>query len=97
MGAAPTIPEVFFDEEVAKRVLPPYRVIIHNDDENSMNHVIASLLRCVPSLTTEEAAEIMLRAHNHGQATVIVCPKEAAEYYRDRLESCRLTATIEPA
>jgi hypothetical protein len=27
---------------------------------------------------------------------VIVCPLEPAELYRDRLESCSLTATIEP-
>jgi ATP-dependent Clp protease adaptor protein ClpS len=45
----------------------------------------------------EAAAEIMLTAHNHGQATVVECPKEAAEHYRERLESFSLTATIEPA
>jgi ATP-dependent Clp protease adapter protein ClpS len=39
----------------------------------------------------------MLEAHNHGQAKVITCPKEAAEHYRAKLESCGLTATIEPA
>jgi ATP-dependent Clp protease adapter protein ClpS len=51
----------------------------------------------VPSLTVERAAEIMLEAHNHGQAKVITCPKEQAELYRERLEGCGLTATIEPA
>jgi ATP-dependent Clp protease adapter protein ClpS len=39
----------------------------------------------------------MLEAHNSGRAVVIVCPLEPAELYRDRLESCSLTATIEPA
>jgi ATP-dependent Clp protease adaptor protein ClpS len=93
----PSKPAADFDEETLKRVLPPYRVVLHNDDVNDMNHVVRSLLHCVPSLTGERAAEIMLEAHNHGQATVIVCPKEAAEMYRERLESCGLTATIEPA
>jgi len=54
-------------------------------------------MRSVVSLSVERAAEIMLEAHNHGSATVITCPKEAAEHYRDRLESYSLTATIEPA
>ena len=97
MSQAPTLPEVTFDEETIRKFLPPYRVILHNDDHNSMDHVVRSLLKCVPSLTIEDAAEIMLQAHNNGQATVIECPKEAAEHYRDRLESCGLTATIEPA
>ena len=97
MSQAPTLPGVSFDEEILTRLLPPYRVILHNDDHNSMDHVVLSLMRSVPSLTVEDAAEIMLQAHNHGQATVIECPKEAAEHYRDRLESCGLTATIEPA
>jgi ATP-dependent Clp protease adaptor protein ClpS len=85
------------DEEALKRLLPPYRVILHNDDVNSMDHVVRALLRSVPSLSPEEAAEIMLEAHLNGQATVITCPKEAAELYRERLESFSLTATIEPA
>jgi ATP-dependent Clp protease adaptor protein ClpS len=85
------------DEETVRRFLPPYRVVLHNDEHNSMDHVVRSLVSCVPSLTVEDAAEIMLQAHNHGQATVIECPKEVAEHYRDGLESCGLTATIEPA
>ena len=94
---APTKPNVELDEETLKRVLPPYRVVLHNDDVNDMNYVVNALLRSVPALTRERAAEIMLETHNHGQATVIVCPKETAEMYRERLESCGLTATIEPA
>ena len=97
MSQAPTSPNTVFDEEVLTRLLPPYRVILHNDDHNSMDHVIRSLVRCVPSLDEEDAVAIMLQAHLSGQATVIECPKEAAEHYRDGLESCGLTATIEPA
>lgn len=97
MSASPALPSIGIDEETVRRLLPPYRVVLHNDDHNSMDHVVLSLVRCVPSLSPDEAFEIMMTAHNHGQATVIACPKEAAEYYRRRLESCGLTATIEPA
>lgn len=82
------------DEEA---ILPPYRVVLHNDDHNSMDHVVRALLTSVPELETERAVEIMYEAHNHGQAQVIVCPLERAELYRDRLESHGLTATIEKA
>jgi ATP-dependent Clp protease adaptor protein ClpS len=83
--------------ETLKRLLPPYRVILHNDDHNTMGHVVRSLIQCVPSLSPEDAHAIMMEAHEHGHATVITCPKEQAEHYRDRLESCSLTATIEKA
>jgi ATP-dependent Clp protease adapter protein ClpS len=53
------------------------------------------LLASVPELTAERAVEVMLAAHNHGSAEVLVCYLERAELYRDRLESHNLTATIE--
>lgn len=94
---APTLPGTGIDEEALTRLLPPWAVILHNDDHNAMDHVVRSLLRCVPSLTPEEAIEVMFTAHYHGEATVIECPKETAEHYRNCLESSGLTATIEPA
>ncbi len=75
--------------------LPPYRLVLHNDDVNDMWHVVRSLLASVPELTPERAVDVMLEAHHAGQAQVIVCPLERAELYRDRLESFGLTATIE--
>lgn len=81
-------------QEERSALLPPYAVILHNDDVNSMDHVVESLLMCVPDLSQERAAEIMLEAHNHGQAMVVVCPLERAEAYRDCLQSRGLTATI---
>ncbi len=80
-----------------QQLLPPYAVILHNDDVNEMGYVTMALLRSIPNLTEEQAVEIMLTAHNHGQAVVIVCPLELAELYRERLEGYGLTATIEKA
>jgi ATP-dependent Clp protease adaptor protein ClpS len=74
--------------------LPPHTVVLHNDDVNSMDHVVRALLVSVPEVDVERAVEIMLAAHLHGMADVISCPLERAELYRDRLESHGLTATI---
>ncbi len=97
--AEPALPQidvdVEVDEETLRALVPPWRVVLHNDDHNTMEHVVASLVRSVPSLTVEDATAIMFEAHHEGAATVIECPKEAAEHYRESLESCGLTATIE--
>ncbi|MCS7001889.1 MAG: ATP-dependent Clp protease adaptor ClpS [Dehalococcoidia bacterium] len=77
-------------------ILPPYRVLLHNDDVNTMDHVVAALVKAIPGLGVERAVAIMLEAHHHGVAKVVVCPLEQAELYRDRLKSFRLTSTIEP-
>lgn len=86
-------------EEVTKKLtqlLPPYKVVLFDDDYNEMNYVVFALIHAVNSLTPQEAEHIMLTAHLTGTAVVIVCPKEAAEYYQDRIQSYGLTATIEP-
>ena len=91
----PPLPVQLPADETVLLTLPPYAVILHNDDRNSMDHVVQSLLACVPELETEEAVQVMLTAHEEGRARVIRCPLERAELYRDRLELKGLTATIE--
>ncbi len=83
--------------EELRDILPPYSVILHNDDVNSMDFVVAALLKSVEPLSQEAAVNIMLEAHNTGCAVVITCPLEHAEFYRDRLRSFRLGVTIEKA
>ena len=77
--------------------LPPYRVILHNDDVNTVDHVVQALVASVPELSRDRATEIMLEAHNAGRAEAVRCPLERAELYRERLESFTLTVTIERA
>jgi ATP-dependent Clp protease adaptor protein ClpS len=86
-------------EEITRQrtqLLPPYKVILFDDDYNEMNDVVRALLRSVNNLSRSAAEHIMLTAHLTGSAVVIVCPKEAAEYYQERLLSYGLMATIEP-
>jgi ATP-dependent Clp protease adaptor protein ClpS len=91
-----TIPREEQEQRSRSRALDPYAVILHNDDVNSMDHVVRALMKSVPGMGMTKAVKIMLDAHNHGRAVVIICPLEPAELYRDRLASFSLTATIEP-
>jgi len=75
--------------------VPRYRVLIHNDDANSMEHVVRSLIR-VFKFSEETAVRIMLEAHSEGVALCTVEPLEQAEHHRDQLISFSLIATIEP-
>ncbi len=78
------------------KILPPYKVILFNDDYNDMLYVVAVLLHTINNLSQQEAENIMLTAHLTGSAVVVVCPKEIAEHYQERLLGYGLTATIEP-
>src|SRR2546423_13829164 len=77
------------------KLLPPYRVVLHDDDYNEMNYVVFVLLHSINNLSQPEAEHIMLTAHLTGSATAAICPKEIAEFYQERLISYGLTATIE--
>ena len=87
------------DEEVRAflRQLPRFRVLLHNDEYNTFDHVIDTLLACVPMLQRADAVRITWEAHTLGCAEVIVCMKELAEHYRAQLRCRALTSSIEPA
>lgn len=75
---------------------PRYKVLLHNDDFNSMEHVVQTLMKTVSSLTMPQAVSIMMEAHTNGIALVITCAHEHAEFYCEMLKSNGLTSTIEP-
>ncbi|BAZ15532.1 ATP-dependent Clp protease adaptor protein ClpS [Calothrix sp. NIES-4071] len=79
-----------------RKLAPRYRVLLHNDDFNSMEHVVQSLITTVPSLTQPQAVSIMMEAHTNGLALVITCALEHAEFYSETLKGHGLTSTIEP-
>ena len=97
MTTTETAPRVEEGVREQREILPPYKVVLHNDDHNEMIYVVQCLLKTVPGLGAARATRIMLEAHNRGKAVVTTCPLELAELYRERLESFGLTATIEKA
>lgn len=79
-----------------RKLAPRYRVLLHNDDYNSMEHVVQVLMKTVPSITQPQAVSIMMEAHTNGMALVITCAQEHAEFYCETLKTHGLSSTIEP-
>jgi ATP-dependent Clp protease adaptor protein ClpS len=76
--------------------LPPWKVLLHNDDKNDMLFVMVTIVELTP-LNEQDAKLRMLEAHETGVALLLTCHKERAELYRDQFQSKGLTVTIEPA
>lgn len=96
--AAPALPKTPPKETTRDRTTqePPYKVILHNDDYNPMEHVVAVLRKVIPRMSVRRAVDIMLEAHTRGHAVATKCHKELAELYQEGLMAEGLTATVEP-
>ncbi len=76
--------------------LPPFRVLLHNDDVNDVEHVVRSITELTP-LKKEEAVTRTVEAHKTGVALLLVTHRERAELYREQFGTKNLSVTIEPA
>ncbi len=76
------------------RQLPPFKVLLHNDDVNDVEHVIRSILRLTP-LSLEEALGKTLEAHQAGVSLLLVTHQERAELYCEQFATFNLTVTAE--
>lgn len=81
--------------EERTRYLPPYRVTLHNDDVNTFEHVILSILRLTP-LKEPEAVQRTVEAHETGASLLLVTHQERAELYVEQFASVSLTVSCEP-
>lgn len=75
--------------------LPPYKVVLHNDDVNSFEHVIRTILKLTP-LKQPEAVQKTLEAHETGCSVLLVTNRERAELYCEQFATFSLTVTCEP-
>lgn len=85
-------------EQLRRKVLRPFHVIIHDDPIHTYHQVAVAVQRTVPGKTYEDGWAIATLVDTTGQAIAATCPKEQADYYRERFEQrYGLTSTIEPA
>ncbi|MHB8620522.1 MAG: ATP-dependent Clp protease adaptor ClpS [Chloroflexota bacterium] len=94
--AAEVAPDVELDRQWLLKLLPPYHVVVHNDDVHTFDDV-ARALHLVLGVSLKQGLEMAGVVHNQGHCIVATKPKEVAELYRDQLESYQLTVTIERA
>ena len=93
--------------EPGARRVPPYNVILENDDDHSMEFVIEVLCKAL-GYGPERSYTLMMLAHSTGRAVVWTGPKEVAELKADQVRTFHetraggrdlgpLSCTIEPA
>lgn len=94
-------------EETKTRQIPPYHVILENDDFHSFEFVI-EVLRKALCITEQRAIQFTETAHRTGRAIVWTGTKEVAELKQDQMQSFHevrpngaklgpLSVVIEPA
>jgi ATP-dependent Clp protease adaptor protein ClpS len=83
-------------QKTPPKMLPPWRVLLHNDDVNTHQHVVQTIVE-LTHLNEQAAKTRMEEADKTGVALLLVTHKERAELYKDQFTSKSLTVTIEPA
>jgi ATP-dependent Clp protease adaptor protein ClpS len=92
MSDQPALPETIVrtkpktTESTRTRRIPPYNVLLMNDEHHSCEWVVEVLMKAM-GYSTEKAVQLMWQAHTAGQAVVWTGPKEVAELKHDQLRS----------
>lgn len=74
--------------------LPPWKIILHNDDVNSAEYVVNKVQE-ITKLDEEDAARKVLEADKKGLALLLTTHKEKAELLVEMFESCQIDVTME--
>lgn len=94
-------------EETENKILPPYNVILLNDDDHSFEYVIAMLQKLFGH-PVEKGFEMAKEVHEAGRVIVWTTTKEHAEFKQEQIHAfgpdkmiprCKgsMSADIEPA
>lgn len=86
------------DEKPAQTPTKPlkgWKVIVHNDDINTYDHVIKTFLELL-KMNLVTAVRKTVEVDKEGLSIVAVTHKEHAELLQEQLQSKGLTSTIEP-
>lgn len=95
------------EEETAVKILPPYNVILLNDDDHTVNYVVRMMLELFGH-PEDKGIKIAKEVHEKGRCVVKTCSKELAELKQEQIHSfgpdpiiarCQgsMSAVIEPA
>lgn len=87
MGVTVAPPQTDTDTDVRTKRQPPYAVILHNDDVNTVVFVV-EVLQKVFGYPLEKCVQLMLEAHHNGRSVVWSGTLELAELKADQIHSC---------
>jgi ATP-dependent Clp protease adaptor protein ClpS len=76
------------------RLLPPFRLVLHNDEVNDMEDIVDAIVELTP-LSTQEAELKMIEAHRTGAAVLLATHKERGELYVDQFATMRINTSLE--
>lgn len=76
--------------------LPRYRLWLHDDPHHAVADIARALADAVAMVEGEEAMRLCLLARKHGRAAIMLCYREQAEHYCERMRAHLLIASIEP-
>ena len=76
--------------------LPPHKVVVHNNDTNTFDEVIAILMRAVPGLGWLSAVNLTYEIHLTGAAVVFCGDVEEAETCAGQIRAIGIKVTVEP-
>lgn len=90
----PTITETKTSTKVEEILSKPYKLILHNDDYNSFDHVISCLMK-VCGHELEQANQCAHLVHFRGFCDVKYGDYETISDMKDKLEKSGLLVTME--
>jgi ATP-dependent Clp protease adaptor protein ClpS len=73
-------------EETKTRQVPPYNVILENDDHHSFEFVVGVMIKAL-GFSSERAIQVTNQAHTSGRAIVWTGPKEVAELKAEQIST----------
>jgi ATP-dependent Clp protease adaptor protein ClpS len=86
MAETITLPEVVEKEEVVTRRVPPYNVVLLNDDDHSYEYVIG-MLQQIFGYPPEKGYQMACEVDTEGRVIVYTGPLEWAELKRDQIHA----------
>ncbi|XP_074342581.1 ATP-dependent Clp protease adapter protein CLPS1, chloroplastic-like [Apium graveolens] len=80
----------------SKKMAPPYRVMLHNDNYNKREYIVQVLMKVISGMTVDIVVNVMQEAHHNGLAVIIICDQVDAEDHYMQLRGNGLQSSIEP-
>ena len=83
---APPLPTTTPDNDTKPKLLPPYAVVVYNDDYHTFEYVVTGFQK-VFGYSFQKCYQLAIMIHHGGQAVVWTGSKEVAELKKDQIES----------